>query len=579
MNLSQFFEHWQIVENPFRGEEARHDTVFARLTWGAGNGALAHGVPIARTASGHAHVGGNGGPTVIGTDLAPHPAEAPGNGERAGVPHVTVHSDFEKILGDPRRPSTAIVFGEKGSGKTAIRLQIAEHIKAQNREHPDSKVLLVPYDDLNGVLDRFHRRLQGKSALDSFQKFRLVDHIDAVLGLVVPRMVDALLIRPAGGRDRSGRAKAPAPVPTATETVDALDLGPEPRKAARKMDAAAKRDVLLLQAIYDRSDSADLRTTRLRRILRVGPPGALVLWTALAWFGWIPAAALLAYGLTRTEGFEFSSALGIAFLVLLALWVAMVAKRYGWDALVMRSLAARVRRQVRVQARTDASYARSLRQLDPVVHDANHLPLTDSDEARYAMLDRLRRTLRHFGYSGIIVVLDRVDEPTLVSGDPDRMKAVVWPLLNNKFLQQEGLGVKMLLPIELRHALFKESSAFFQEARLDKQNLIERLSWTGAMLYDLCDARLKACRAPGAAPLSLLDLFAEDVAARDLVDALDQMHQPRDAFKFLYACLSEHCSNVTAEQEQWQIPRLVLEGVRKQQSDRVQQLYRGIRPA
>jgi hypothetical protein len=43
--------------------------------------------------------------------------------------------------------------------------------------------------------------------------------------------------------------------------------------------------------------------------------------------------------------------------------------------------------------------------------------------------------------------------------------------------------------------------------------------------------------------------------------------------------MAEHCSNVTAEQAQWKIPRLVLETVRKQESDRVQQLYRGIRPA
>lgn len=586
MNLAQFFEHWQIVENPFRGEEARHDSVFARLTWGsaAGNGAVSNEQVRSDSAgSGQQHSGPQ--QTVISTELAgSNGDESPAapqtrRQDRAAIPHPTVHSDFEKILGDMQRPSTAIVFGEKGSGKTAIRLQIAERINAHNREHPASKVLLVPYDDLNGVLDRFHRRIQGKTPLESFQRFRLVDHIDAILGLVVPRIIDALMARmPATGRS-GRRAGTEAPLPTATETVDGLDLGPEPRKVARKLDAAARRDLLLLQAIYDQPDTADLRTTRLRRILRVGVPRSLLLWTSLAWLGWIPAAAVLTYGLMTPDGVQFSSAIGIAFLVLLALWLGVVAKRYGWDALMMRSLASRLRRQMRVQARTDASYARSLRQLDPVVHDANHLPLTESDEARYAMLDRLRRTLREFGYAGMIIVLDRVDEPTLISGDPERMKAIVWPLLNNKFLQQEGLGVKMLLPIELRHALFKESSAFFQEARLDKQNLVERLSWTGAMLYDLCDARLKACRAPGAGPISLLDLFADDVTARDLVDALDQMHQPRDAFKFLYACLSEHCSNVTTEQEQWQIPRLVLETIRKQQSDRVQQLYRGIRPA
>ena len=56
----------------------------------------------------------------------------------------------------------------------------------------------------------------------------------------------------------------------------------------------------------------------------------------------------------------------------------------------------------------------------------------DSDEARYGMLGRLRSLLRHFGYAGLIVVIDRVDEPTLISGDPDRMRALVWPLLNNR---------------------------------------------------------------------------------------------------------------------------------------------------
>src|SRR5690606_40773374 len=139
-------------------------------------------------------------------------------------------------------------------------------------------------------------------------------------------------------------------------------------------------------------------------------------------------------------------------------------------------------------------------------------------------------------------VLDRVDGPTLISGDPDRMRAVVWPMLNNTFLQQAGVGFKMLLPIELRHALFKESSHFFQEARLDKQNLIERLTWTGAMLYDLCNARLASCRPVSAETISLADLFTEDVQLQDLVDALDHMKMPRDAFNFLYRCIARLCT-------------------------------------
>ncbi|HBS29735.1 MAG TPA: hypothetical protein DEB06_09870, partial [Phycisphaerales bacterium] len=83
----------------------------------------------------------------------------------------------------------------------------------------------------------------------------------------------------------------------------------------------------------------------------------------------------------------------------------------------------------------------------------------------------------------------------------------------------------------------------------------------------------------GGAPLALTDLFEDDVTRQDLVDALDQMHQPRDAFKMLYQCILEHCSNVTEEQQKWKIPRLVLETVRKQQSERVQQFFKGVRPA
>ena len=318
----------------------------------------------------------------------------------------------------------------------------------------------------------------------------------------------------------------------------------------------------------------------MRSRLRLPPPGGRLLWLALAWMGWIPAAVaggVLLFG----GGVADSMTLGveIALGVLVALWAAVLVKVLVWDRFVLGRLGARLWRQLRFLSRTPDAYAAALIQLEPMYRTSAFLPMTGSDEHRYAMLDRLLRVLAHFGYTGALVVMDRVDEPTLVNGDPDRMRAIVWPLFNNKFLQQERLGVKLLLPIELRHALFKESSAFFQEARLDKQNLVERLSWSGPMLYDLCNARLAACRAAGAGPISLRELFAEDVGRQDLVDALDQMHQPRDAFKFLYRCLTEHCSNVTAEQEDWRIPRLVLDQVRRAEADRVQQLYRGIRPA
>jgi hypothetical protein len=382
MNLSQFFEHWRIAENPFRGEEARHDAVFARIGFG-GNGAAATG-----------GAGGGTQPAVIsssapagdGGDVAVRQSHGPEG--RATTGRAT-HSDFEKILGDLARPSTAIVFGEKGSGKTAIRMQIADRVAAHNARSPAQKVLLVPYDDLNGVLERFNRKVAAKSVAESFQKFRLVDHIDAILALIVPRLVDALLTRP------SDRPSAAPPGPG--DSAIAMDLPPESRKTARKLDAGAKRDLLMLQAVYDRPTDADLRTGRLRRLLRVPLPGSVILWNALAWLGWIPAAALFVWaGLKVSIGAQVT-ALTYVFAGLLALWLIVLAKRFAWDSLSMLGLARRMRRQLRTIGRSEASLSRSLRQLDPGVRDGGQLPLTDSDEARYAMLDRLRRTLRTFG--------------------------------------------------------------------------------------------------------------------------------------------------------------------------------------
>lgn len=504
MNYTRFFEHWNIAENPFRAEEARHDSVFAR------------------------------------------------------VESVTLHPDFEKIVGDLHRPSTSIVFGEKGSGKTAIRMQIERLIAAHNASRSTDRVLLVPYDDLNPILDRLHARFcsEKDDVLSSLKKVRLVDHMDGVLSAAVTRTVDALL---AGAK---------------TQT----DLADGASKRLRQLDPGVKGDLLALQAIYDASPSAAARTAALRSRTRPPLERADLAWNALAWMGWLlPASVIGVFYLVAGDRTNLNWL--YAFLVALLLWALLLAKKYAWDRLLLKRLASRLRKQVRVTPGSTESLAASLALVPRAARHPSTLPLTSADDTRYALFARLRAALAPLGIGSLIVVVDRIDEPTLVSGDADRMRAVVWPMLNNKFLQMERVGFKLLLPIELRHALFRESSAFFQEARLDKSNMIERLQWTGAMLYDLCNARLQACAREGSKPLTLRDLFDDDVSRQDIVDALDQMRQPRDAFKMLYQCVQEHCSNVTEDQPAWRIPRLTLEQVRKQQAERVQQLWHGVRPA
>ena len=85
MKTQQFLEHHGIRSNPFAEEDAQTDPVFKEYC----------------IASTH-------------------------------------HPTWDKIYGDPAEPATSIVFGEKGAGKTAMRLQIVRHLeRLQSRRIPE----------------------------------------------------------------------------------------------------------------------------------------------------------------------------------------------------------------------------------------------------------------------------------------------------------------------------------------------------------------------------------------------------------------------------------------------------------
>ena len=510
MNIDTFLAHHHIQENPFAAEEARLDPVFDRLL----------------------------------ADALPHP-------------------DFPKVLGQVDQPATAIVFGEKGSGKTALRLQIAQHIDQHNAKHPDRRVMSVAYDDLNPMLDRLlhHRRQKAEAMLKAF---RLEDHQDAILSLAVTRLVDALL-------DETPSEAGSLPLP---ESID--------KHLKKKVSRQSRVDLAILAALYDqpRHGSAGERAARLWHKLRLKRSfrhpmqcyGALLLSVLAAGLG-------IATAITSEQPSWAMPALGLAGAGALLLW-----GMWGYQQLQSWRLSRRTGRDMPTMTRPPGDLRRML---GPFARrDLARQPLPcpgasqrgESDN-RYQLTDRLLGVLKALGYVGIIVMVDRLDEPTLVSGDTERMKAILWPMMDNKFLKQDRVGIKLLLPLELRHMLHRESARFFQEARLDKQNLIDRLSWSGTMLYDLCSRRLRACVQASDGEAALTDLFEQDVSRDLLMDALDQMHQPRDAFKFLYNVLQEHCRIVPEDQPRFQIARLTLESVRRDQAQRVQELYRGLAPA
>ena len=157
------------------------------------------------------------------------------------------------------------------------------------------------------------------------------------------------------------------------------------------------------------------------------------------------------------------------------------------------------------------------------------------------------------GYVGMVVIVDRLDEPHLINGSADRMKQVVWPMLDNKFLKSPELGFKLLLPVELYRFIEREDEQFNQRARLDKQNLVPSLEWSGESLYDIASQRVRAasvCQPPA----TLSQLFEPEVDQRRLLEGLRSLRVPRQLFKFLYRLLVAHCHAHTGEQPVYRIP-------------------------
>ena len=475
MRIQPFLDHHGIASNPFADEDAQTDLVF-----------------------------------------------------KGSCIHNTYHPTWDKIYGDPSEPATAVVFGEKGSGKTAIRLQLARHLADHNAEHRDHQGFVVEYDDFNAFLDRFRDRFSGRRRRPDrlLDQWRLWDHMDAILSLGVTQLVDRILenrqARHAAARDGS--------------------------LAIENLDAAQVRDVMLLAACYDQStaENSFQRWKKLRKKLRFSTwrskwdlaVGVLVTVAAIAIFAWLGGLSAFARPWP--------------YLAVAAGWVPRC-----WRLLHWCWKAWQIASNTRVLNRSPKLLCRTLLNFPGGKIVGQPLPALPRTDDRYELLAKLQGVLRSMHFDGILVLVDRVDEPYLINGSTELMRALVWPMLDNKFLKHHGLGLKMLLPIELERLLDREDRDFHQRARLDKQNLIRSLSWTGQSLYDMANARIVACASEGRSP-KLIELF-DGVDGRRLIDAFASLRVPRHLFKFMYRLFTAHCNAHTDEDPAWKISSATFE--------------------
>lgn len=480
MITQQFLEHHGIQENPFGQEDAQSDHVFKQhcLT-------------------------------------------------------STHHPAWDKIAGHIGEPSTSIVFGEKGAGKTAIRLQLVEDVAGYNRSHPESRVFVIEYDDFNPFLDAFRQRLFGRRRNPdrALRHWRLWDHMDAILSLGVTRLVRSIL-------------------QSKTATENDLDIS---EQAVAKLDHNQKRDLLMLAAYYDHSYDQPRypRWSALRRKL-----GFSTLFNDWDWYLGIAvtiAGVIFAIWLAVSRGDIAELARWWIWVIVAIAWLPWAIRQIG-----LTRKAFGVKRQIRVFDHLPNTLRRVLSRFSRGDLAGQPTPNKDRSDDRYELLLKFQGILKSLGYPQILVLVDRVDEPHLINGRPERMRDLLWPMFDNKFLKYPGVGFKLLLPFEVKYYLNREEKEFYERSRLDKQNLVPSLEWTGESLYDIANHRIEACSSSEPAT-KVDDLFEERVSRDELIRIFARLRVPRHLFKFLYRVIIDHCNRHTREDPQWEISRETLE--------------------
>lgn len=476
MTEQEFLNHHQLTRNPFADEDAQTDSVFREFC-------------------------------ISGT----------------------FHPSWSKVVGDAKQPATAVVFGPKGSGKTAMRLQLIRHVSEHNEKFPDQRVFLIEFDDFNSYLGPLQEHLPRRSQQSPdrvLQSLRLWDHMDAILSESVTQLVDRIL-----------QVDARNNVPSMAVRQDAID----------RLDRGQRRDLLLLTAAYDHSKSGTLhdRFALVRKRLRYHSPTTwvpLVVGVALSLL-----AIWLAIVLYRSDSLWLKWLVWLLPISLVGAW-----GLYGYRWIKHQVLSYRVCKNLRVLKRDKGQLRQLLLQITDKELDEQPLPVSQRSDDRYALLEKLQLLLRSLGFPGMIVIVDRVDEPDLINGQAERMKQLVWPLLDNKLLKHENFGIKLLLPSELQYFIDRESREFHERARLDKQNVVHSFDWTGEALYDLLAARMRACANANTKP-SPSDLFEPEVTETRLISSLQSLHTPRNLFRFLYRLIAEHCKRYRSEAPQFRI--------------------------
>jgi hypothetical protein len=363
---------------------------------------------------------------------------------------------------------------------------------------------VVPIDRFTDVARGVEERRGGE--------ITVCEAIDLVLHRIVPEIVDEVLgVANDGTRPRRPVADAAAAIESA---------GP-----------SACRDLVVLQALYDRADGAPSRTMLLRDrfalsggvlaeasrswgLVLLG--SSALLGTVLVWFGDRRDAALVrALPSVAPEWAQALPWIGLGLILSAGLGLL---GRWTVAGLFSRSRVRRAMRSIVVTDRDAEDLATCLNEWRPV--DLRRVPKRGAIEPRLELLDRLERIVRLLGWRSIAVVVDGV-------GDDDLSRRAIKALLDERIVQRSGTSVVLAAP-----------PAAVEDLRVPCSRVV--LEWPVPALRRLIQSRLDRCAdRPIAAP-SLDALFEPAITRAEIDGWLARWSTPRAALDAMHRLVAAH---------------------------------------
>lgn len=476
-----------------------------------------------------------------------------------------VHSGFDRVYGNPNEPAPGIIFGEKGSGKSALRLMMRRNIEEFNTQNPQKKIFLIEYTDFNQFIGNYRNTLLTRSdeaaeAKEVISRWKLADHLDCILSLGFTKLVDEVLSSGKTAKKLQHKHGVELLLGTSlyyhsesNTTLDAI------KRLSRSYGFGSFRPYLKLIAAL---------ALTLFAICMIIFPVILPVLIALIGNVDLSSGSWSEYFLTLQPQLFFGAGFGL--FVFTWFW-------YVFTRASAFTSAKRTARGIKVVPKDAKITAKILLKLPPRERKDFILPSGNDEASRYDWLQRFITLINQFGYNGIYVVVDRLDEPSMLSGRDELMRQFIEKMLDIKLLQYPHIGFKLFLPIELDSLHRNASPEQLKRMRLDKSNLIPEFKWSGQELYEIANQRLQAC-IEGESKVSLADLFGDDLDFQYVKETLNLLGTPRYAFGFLSSLITDYVKDLPNDlpenDPRWRINRNQFDVVRSNWIDRTGVLRR-----